>query len=68
MEKYEAYVPKTRSDLGIPANATEHDFHELLGDTPIYTMFMLIRQQICAFDAYLCRSSLLRRSVHANPG
>ena len=63
MEKDEAYVPKTRSDLGIPADATEHDVHELLGDTPIYSLFMLIRQQIFAFDAYLGRASQLSQTV-----
>ena len=63
MEKDEAYVPKTRSDIGIPTDATEHDVHELLGDTPIYSLFMLIRQQIFAFDAYLSMSSLLNGVV-----
>ena len=55
MEKEEAYVPKTRTDLKIPAAATDHDFKEILEDTPIYTLFMLIRQQIFAFDAYLSK-------------
>ncbi|KAG7095521.1 hypothetical protein E1B28_006259 [Marasmius oreades] len=52
MERDEVYVPKTRSDLGIPH---EHsiDWDELFGDTPIYTLFMLIRQQLLAFPAYL---------------
>ena len=63
MEKDEAYVPKTRSDLGIPADATHHDVHELLGDTPVYTLFMLIRQQIFAFDAYLGKLSLFGGAV-----
>jgi len=57
MERDEVYVPKTRSDLGIPP---KHDhivnYEDYFGDTPIYTLFMLIRQQFLAFPAYLCRS------------
>jgi hypothetical protein len=59
MERDEVYVPKTRSDLGLPAEADADDdtYEELLGDTPIYTLFMLVRQQLLAFPAYL-RASL----------
>jgi hypothetical protein len=55
MERDEVYVPKTRSDLGLPAadEADENAYDELLGDTPIYTLFMLVRQQFLAFPAYL---------------
>ncbi|KIJ33544.1 hypothetical protein M422DRAFT_183103 [Sphaerobolus stellatus SS14] len=54
MEKDEVYVPKTRADLGIPKEGKEPiDYEEYLGDTPIYTLFMLIRQQLFAFPAYL---------------
>ncbi|EPQ51967.1 hypothetical protein GLOTRDRAFT_48276 [Gloeophyllum trabeum ATCC 11539] len=55
MERDEVYVPKTRSDLGIPQEDDKHviDYDEYLGDTPIYTMYMLIRQQLLAFPAYL---------------
>lgn len=53
MERDEAYVPKTRIDLGIPANATPSDLAEFFEDAPLYNLVMLIRQQIFAFDAYL---------------
>ncbi|OJT09762.1 Delta(12) fatty acid desaturase [Trametes pubescens] len=53
MERDEAYVPKTRSDLGIPADATPSDLAEFFEDAPLYNLLMLIRQQIFAFDAYL---------------
>ena len=54
MERDEVYVPKTRSDLGIPQEHNEHiDWDELFGDTPIYTLFSLVRQQLLAFPAYL---------------
>lgn len=54
MEKDQVYVPMTRSDLGIPQNATPSHYQEILGDTPVYTLFMLVRQQILGFPAYLC--------------
>ncbi|THH31762.1 hypothetical protein EUX98_g2443 [Antrodiella citrinella] len=54
MERDEVYVPKTRSDLGIPEVPNhEIDWDEYFGDTPIYTFFMLMRQQFIAFPAYL---------------
>ncbi|KAF8581811.1 hypothetical protein K439DRAFT_1413973 [Ramaria rubella] len=54
MEKDEVYVPKTRSDLGLPLEEKHPiDYEEYFGDTPIYTMFMLVRQQLLAFPAYL---------------
>ncbi|KZT74047.1 hypothetical protein DAEQUDRAFT_682821 [Daedalea quercina L-15889] len=54
MERDEVYVPKTRSDLGIPnENEVEFDYEDYFGDTPIYTLLMLIRQQLLAFPAYL---------------
>ncbi|KAF8887319.1 hypothetical protein BD779DRAFT_1662529 [Infundibulicybe gibba] len=53
MERDEVYVPKTRSDLGIPEHHDGLDYEEILGDTPIYTLYMLIRQQVLAFPAYL---------------
>jgi fatty acid desaturase len=66
IEKDEVYVPKTRSDLGIPQHSTvlvhgadgqvkeeEIDWEEIFEDTPIYTLYMLLRQQFLAFPAYL---------------
>ncbi|KAE9386389.1 hypothetical protein BT96DRAFT_928238 [Gymnopus androsaceus JB14] len=56
MERDEVYVPKTRSDLGIPPEKEPFeplDWDELFGDTPIYTLYMLVRQQLLAFPAYL---------------
>ena len=57
MERDEVYVPKTRKELGIPRQEPI-DYDEIFGDTPIYTLFMLVRQQLIAFPAYLrkCRS------------
>ena len=55
MEKDEVYVPKTRNDLGIPEEDghTVIDYEDYFGDTPIFTLFMLVRQQHLAFPAYL---------------
>lgn len=56
MERDEVYVPKTRSDLGIPQEGTcSVDYEEYFGDTPIFTLFMLLRQQLLAFPAYLSK-------------
>ena len=50
-----SYVPKTRSDLGIPkeSETTKVDYAEYFEDTPIYTLFTLVRQQLLAFPAYM---------------
>lgn len=57
MERDEVYVPKTREDLSIPDEEPGKtiDYSEIFGDTPLYTLFMLIRQQVLAFPAYLRR-------------
>lgn len=58
------YVPRTRADLGIPPPRAsgdssaghkegEIDWDEYFGDTPAYTLFELVRQQLFAFEAYL---------------
>ncbi|KAL1719944.1 fatty acid desaturase-domain-containing protein [Schizophyllum commune] len=54
-ERDEVYVPETRADLGLPPadEAWSADYDEILGDTPLYTLFMLVRQQLVAFPAYL---------------
>ena len=69
MERDEVYVPKTREDLGIPKRAREEiDWEEIFGDTPLYTLYMLVRQQLLAFPAYLRkphRTSVCGRLSHA---
>ncbi|THH12756.1 hypothetical protein EW146_g7395 [Bondarzewia mesenterica] len=62
MEHDEPYIPKTRSDLKIPAeNAHDINYEEYFGDTPIYTVFMLVRQQLLAFPVYLPNCILFTR-------
>ncbi|KIP05950.1 hypothetical protein PHLGIDRAFT_107537 [Phlebiopsis gigantea 11061_1 CR5-6] len=56
MERDEVYVPWTRSELGIPQPNEKNgkiDYEEYFGDTPLYTLFALVRQQLLAFPAYL---------------
>jgi hypothetical protein len=54
MERDEVYIPKTREDLDIPKKPhDEINWDEIFGDTPIYTLYMLIRQQVLSFPAYL---------------
>lgn len=56
MERDEVYVPKTRADLGIlDEGSGKIDYDEIFGDTPLYTLFMLVRQQLLAFPTYLRR-------------
>ena len=65
MERDEVYVPKTREDLGIPEGAhNEIEWDEIFGDTPIYTLYMLIRQQLLAFPAYLREYGRHHRLIH----
>ena len=45
MERDKVYVPKTREDLGILDKPHEEiEWNEVFSDTPIYTLYMLIRQ------------------------
>jgi len=53
MTRDETYVPSTRSDLEIPEDNGHIDYDEIFGDTPLYTLFLLIRQQVLGFPAYL---------------
>ncbi|KAF7790452.1 hypothetical protein EIP86_001407 [Pleurotus ostreatoroseus] len=64
MERDEVYVPKTREDLGIPEEraGVKIDYDEYFGDTPVYTLYMLVRQQLLAFPAYLPNSILFTKS------
>ena len=55
MERDEVYVPKTRSDLNIPEEESGNTikYSEFFDDTPLYTLIMLVGQQLLAFPAYL---------------
>ncbi|KAI0346215.1 hypothetical protein BDW22DRAFT_1342467 [Trametopsis cervina] len=54
MERDEAFVPKVRSELGIPNVAKEQvPWHEHFEDTPIYTLLTLIPRHLLGFPIYL---------------
>ncbi|KIM76146.1 hypothetical protein PILCRDRAFT_826658 [Piloderma croceum F 1598] len=54
MERDEVYLPRSRSELGIPRKSNhEIEWDELFGDTPVYTLYTLMRQQLLGFPAYL---------------
>lgn len=53
MARDETFVPSTRSDRGIVEDNGRVDYDEIFGDTPLYTLLLLIRQQIFGFPAYL---------------
>ncbi|KAG6913297.1 hypothetical protein DXG01_008117, partial [Tephrocybe rancida] len=63
MERDEVFVPKTREDLNIPEEVEGEmiKFSEIFADTPIYTLGMLISQQLLAFPAYLSNSVLFTK-------
>ena len=51
-------IPIDEFDIPKEEEKPGFDYDEYFGDTPIYTMYMLIRQQVLAFPAYLCKSRL----------
>ncbi|KAL5536391.1 hypothetical protein ACEPAF_213 [Sanghuangporus sanghuang] len=55
MEHDEVYIPKTRTELGIPKETKDKriDYTEYFGDTPLWMLILLIRQQLLAFPWYL---------------
>ncbi|KAJ7160432.1 fatty acid desaturase-domain-containing protein [Mycena filopes] len=74
IENDEVYVPHTRSDLGLPPAGEESGsgLEEHFGDTPLWTIFALVRQQVVAFPAYLIfnvsgQKRYPRWSNHFNP-
>ncbi|KAJ7212530.1 fatty acid desaturase-domain-containing protein [Mycena pura] len=72
IENDEVYVPHTRTELNLPANVESYDLEEHFGDTPLYTIFSLVRQQLLAFPAYLLfnvsgQKKYPRWSNHFNP-
>jgi hypothetical protein len=56
MERDEVYVPKTRSDLNIPEEHPDRpvNYSDFFDESPLFTLYMLVRQQLLAFPAYLC--------------
>ncbi|KAH8093959.1 fatty acid desaturase-domain-containing protein [Cristinia sonorae] len=60
IEKDENWVPRTREMYNLPPEekASEMDYEDLFGDTPIYTLGRLIAQQVLGWPAYLIDNTL----------
>jgi len=73
MEREEIYIPRTREDLGIPEKPNDQiNWDELFGDTPIYTLCVLVFRQAIGFPAYLLfnaggQQSYPKWTNHFNP-
>lgn len=55
IERDENYVPRTRSDFGLPPESTARlvDYHELFEETPIYTVARMLLMQLLGWQIYL---------------
>ncbi|KAL6302048.1 fatty acid desaturase-domain-containing protein [Sparassis latifolia] len=72
MERDQLFVPRTRSDLGIPSKGQQLDYEDYFGDTPLYALTVLIVQQLLAFPVYLAcnisgQKNYPRWTNHFNP-
>lgn len=69
LDKDQVFVPKTRSKLGLPKDASQR--HSALEDAPIITLLRLIGQQLIGFPLYLSLNvsgqSYDRWANHFNP-
>ncbi|TEB24546.1 delta-12 fatty acid desaturase [Coprinellus micaceus] len=55
LERDENYLPKTRSDYGLPAERITHlaDYHEIFEETPVYTFLRMFAMQMIGWQWYL---------------
>ncbi|EEB96560.1 hypothetical protein MPER_04289 [Moniliophthora perniciosa FA553] len=55
IERDENYVPRTRSDYGLPPEplASARDYHEIFEETPVYTLARMIFMQLLGWQVYL---------------
>ncbi|CAK5266776.1 unnamed protein product [Mycena citricolor] len=72
IENDEVYVPQTRMQHTSPKHSLWDNLEEKFGDTPIYTLFALVTQQLLGFPAYLLynvsgQKRYPRWSNHFNP-
>ena len=59
MEKDENWLPPTRSDRGLPPKeAAAIPYEEYLEDSPIYTIAILLLQQVMGLTAYFSKPIL----------
>jgi hypothetical protein len=55
VERDENYVPRTRSDYGLPENSSAYvmDYHSVFEETPIHTLCRMLAMQIFGWQYYL---------------
>ncbi|KAJ3515052.1 hypothetical protein NLJ89_g2002 [Agrocybe chaxingu] len=60
IERDENFVPRTRSDYGLPAESVAHiaDYHEIFEETPIYTLGRMIFMQLLGWQYYLLTNAM----------
>ncbi|KAJ7126935.1 delta-12 fatty acid desaturase protein [Mycena epipterygia] len=60
IEDDENYVPRTRSDFGLPPAGQAHftNYHDIFEETPIYSLLRLILMQAIGLQAYLAVNAL----------
>ncbi|ESK86228.1 delta-12 fatty acid desaturase [Moniliophthora roreri MCA 2997] len=60
VERDENYVPRVRSDLGLPPKAVAKvsDYHELFEETPLYTLLRMLIMQLLGWHYYLVANAM----------
>ena len=60
IERDENYVPRTRTDYGLPPAPVAHttDYHDLFEETPIYSLARMLAMQLLGWHAYLLYNAL----------
>ena len=60
IERDENFVPRTRTDYGLPPIDKAHylDYHDIFEETPIYTLFRMLLMQLFGWQAYLMFNTL----------
>jgi hypothetical protein len=60
IERDENYVPRTRSDYGLPSesSATFSDYRDVFEETPIYTLFRMVFMQLLGWQYYLLTNAM----------
>ena len=60
VERDENYVPRTRSDCGLPPESVAHatDYHDIFEETPIYTLARMVLMQLFGLHSYLLFNTL----------
>jgi hypothetical protein len=60
LEKDENFVPRTRSDYGLPpaSQARAVDYHEIFEETPIYTLLRMLFMQAFGWQYYLFTNAM----------